>query len=369
MHSANQASESGECRNHRGPVAVYPWAVACVIGRSARVGHLFKLVPVALIVVALAGGAPLGAQATSPRDTDLDRFMAAVLARRDDNWKKLQQYILEERERVQVLGPGGARLFGLVHDYRWFVKDGFFIRSPLVANGVTIGEDERRRKEAEWLRREQRRETRRVERERKRAEEAGETPPPEPAPAADGFADVLRQQSEPSFVRAAYFLRFKFESGRYALVGKETLNGREALRIEYYPERLFDDDDEKTRAERRAEQVAGHDRDRDDDPDDARIQAQLNKVSLITLWVLRNERQIVRYVFDNVDFGFLPGRSVARVEDLRASMTMAEAFPGIWLPQQIEARMAMAFAPGTVEARYDITYSGYKEAGVAVRVR
>jgi hypothetical protein len=50
-------------------------------------------------------------------------------------------------------------------------------------------------------------------------------------------------------------------------------------------------------------------------------------------------------------------------------MTMAEAFPGIWLPQRVEARMAMAFAPGTVGARYDIAYSGYKEAGVTVRVR
>jgi hypothetical protein len=308
----------------------------------------------------------LAAQAPAARDIDLDRFMAAVLARRDDNWKKLQQYILDERERVQVVGPGGARLYGMVHEYRWFVKDGYFVRSPLVANGVTVSEDERRRREADWLRREQRREQRRVERERKEAEAAG-APAPEPAPTPEGFGDVLRQQSEPSFVRAAYFLRFKFESGRYALVGKETVNGREALRVEYYPARLFDDDDHKTRPERRAEQA--RQRGRDDGPDEERIQQQMNKASLVTLWILRDERQIVRYVFDNVDFGFLPGRSVARVEDLKASMTMAEAFPGIWLPQQVEARMAMAFAPGTVEARYDIGYSGYKEAGVTVRVR
>jgi hypothetical protein len=299
------------------------------------------------------------AQVPAARDTDLDRFMAAVLARRDDNWKKLQQYILDERERVQVVGPGGARLYGMVHDYHWFVKDGYFVRSPLVANGVTVSEEERRRREANWLRREQRREQRRVER-------AG-APAPDPPPTPEGFGDVLRQQSEPSFVRAAYFLRFKFESGRYALVGKETVNGREALRVEYYPARLFDDDDHKTRPERRAEQA--RQRGRGDRPEEERIQQQMNKASLVTLWILRDERQIVRYVFDNVDFGFLPGRSVARVDDLTASMTMAEAFPGIWLPQQVEARMSMAFAPGTVEARYDIGYSGYKEAGVTVRVR
>ena len=97
---------------------------------------------------------------------------------------------------------------------------------------------------------------------------------------------MLRQQSEPSFVQAAYFLRFKFESGRYALAGKETLNGQEVLRIEYYPARLFDDDDEKTRPERRAEQASGR-RGDDDDPDGERIQQQLNKSSLVTLWILR----------------------------------------------------------------------------------
>ncbi len=320
------------------------------------------------LVAALAAFATsLSAQVPAARDTDLDRFMATVLARRDDNWKKLQQYILDERERVQVVGPGGARLYGMEHDYRWFVKDGYFIRSPLAANGVTVSEAERRRREADWLGSEQRREKRRVERERKAAEAAG-APAPEPPATPEGFGDVLRQQSEPSFVRAAYFLRFKFESGRYALVDKETVNGREALRVEYYPARLFDDDDHKTRPERRAEQARGRGRDVDG-PDEERIQQQMNKASLVTLWILRDERQIVRYVFDNVDFGFLPGRSVARVDDLKASMTMAEAFPGIWLPQQVEARMAMAFAPGTVEARYDIGYSGYKEAGVTVRVR
>ena len=29
--------------------------------------------------------------------SDLDAFMARVLARRDDNWKRMQQYVLDER--------------------------------------------------------------------------------------------------------------------------------------------------------------------------------------------------------------------------------------------------------------------------------
>src|ERR1044072_7119134 len=39
----------------------------------------------------------------SEAQTDLDAFMRQVLARRDDNWKKLQQYILDER----CAGRGG----------------------------------------------------------------------------------------------------------------------------------------------------------------------------------------------------------------------------------------------------------------------
>ena len=166
-----------------------------------------------------------------------------------------------------MLGPGGARLYGLVRDYRWFVKDGYFVRSPLVANGVTVSEEVRRKEEGEWLRREQRREQRRTEREREKAKQAGEPLPAEPEPTPEALGDVLRQQSEPSFVRAAYFLRFRFEAGRYALAGKETLGGREVLRVEYYPARLFDDEaDDKTRPERRAEQA----RRKDDDHDPTR---------------------------------------------------------------------------------------------------
>jgi hypothetical protein len=95
----------------------------------------------------------------------------------------------------------------------------------------------------------------------------------------------------------------------------------------------------------------------------------MNKTALITLWVLRDEQQIVRYVFDNVDWGFLPGRSLLRFDDLTASMRMHEAFPGIWLPQAIAARLRVATALGRTGASYDVTYSDYRQAGVTVRVK
>ena len=80
--------------------------------------------------------------------------MAQVLARRDENWRKLQQYVLDERERASLLGPGGVRLYGLARDYTWYIRDGVFVRSPLRFDGVALSAEERDKYEREWLDRE-----------------------------------------------------------------------------------------------------------------------------------------------------------------------------------------------------------------------
>ena len=95
----------------------------------------------------------------------------------------------------------------------------------------------------------------------------------------------------------------------------------------------------------------------------------MNKTSLVTLWVLRDEKQIVRYVFDNVDWGFLPGRSVVRLDDVTASMRMHEAFPGVWLPQAIAARVRARHGPRADRRPLRRDLRDYKQAGVTVRVR
>ena len=46
--------------------------------------------------------------------TDLEAFMQQVLASRDANWKKLQQYVLDEREVIELTGPGRIRSGGNV---------------------------------------------------------------------------------------------------------------------------------------------------------------------------------------------------------------------------------------------------------------
>jgi hypothetical protein len=68
----------------------------------------------------LDGSLPANLSAQS----DLDAFMEKVLARRDDNWKKLQQYVLEEKEGVRshrarpLPALGHAPRIQLVHPRR-----------------------------------------------------------------------------------------------------------------------------------------------------------------------------------------------------------------------------------------------------------
>ena len=49
---------------------------------------------------------------------------------------------------------------------------------------------------------------------------------------------------------------------------------------------------------------------------------------------------------------FFPGRSLVRVDDLKATMQMAQAFPNVWLPRSIEMNFGMMLAVGAVDATY-----------------
>jgi len=294
--------------------------------------------------------------------SELDAFMAQVLARRDDNWKKLQQYVLDERERAELLGPGRVRLYGLARDYTWYIRDGAFVRSPVRFDGVALSEDERRKYEREYLERD-------AQRAKEHAAKEGAAAPL-PAGGAPSEADTLaRLTREPQFVSAAYFLRFKFEPGHYAFAGRENYEGTPVYKIEYYPARLFNDDEpEPGDSAPDPKEKARHD-EHGKDPADERIQRQLNKVALVTLWIEPTAHQVLRYTFQNIGMDFLPGRSVVRIDDLQASMRMREAFPHVWLPRGIEGEGSMTLASGTYTVRYRTEYENYREATVKARIR
>lgn len=299
-------------------------------------------------LMAIAAGVIAAAQ-----PTDLDAFMRQVLARRDENWKKLQQYVLDERETLDVHGPGHAPIFGGRREYTWYIRDGFFVRSPVKFDGVTITESDRRKYEADFLKREQEREKRR---------RGGDAIADQaPAASSDGTANdldgLLKQTRQPQFISSAYFLRFKFEEGKYAFVGRETIDGRDTLRIEYYPARMFTTTDRRRRS-----------RSETDKAYDAEFQRLMNKVALVTLWVEPDAHQIVKYTFNNVGFDFFPAQWLVHVDDLNATMMMGEPFPGIWLPRNLELNAALTLAVGQFDVRYALDYHDYRQPDVKTKV-
>jgi len=316
----------------------------------------------ATLVIGLCALVPVNAA-----QSDLDAFMQKVIVKRDDNWKKFQQYVLDEREQVELRGPGKLPIWGERREYTWYLRDGFFVRSPVKANGVTISEEERRRYEANFLRREEARERRRTQVGPVVVE--GSTPPPiERAAAVEGDAPtdaqgLIRQSREPQFISSAYFLKFKFEEGKYAFVGRETVDGRELLKVEYYPERLFSKE-QNSRQHRRDMDIKLK-----DDNYEATIEQMLNKVSMVTLWIEPSAHQIVKYDFTNVNLDFLPGAWLVRLTDAKASMEMHMPFPDVWLPKGIDMYFSMMLAVGEMDARYRITYENYKLATTVSRIK
>lgn len=301
-------------------------------------------------LLAMAGLAALLAFAPAlDAQSDLDAFMREVLLKRDDNWKKLQQYVLDEREVIELRGPSHTPIWGERRDYTWYLRDGFFVRSPVRFNGAPISEADRVQYEREFLERVKERD-----RHRHRLEDE---PPLQPT-APTGTDALIRQTRQPEFISSAYFLRFKFEQGQYAFVGREQLDGREVLRIEYYPARLFGGTDR-----RRGATTSDADR-----AYDAEFQRLLNKVSLVTLWIEPNAHQIVRYTFDNVSFDFLPAQWLVHVENAHAVMNMSQAFPDVWLPRDVDMTVAMTLAAGRFDVHYGLEYHDYKRADVATNV-
>jgi hypothetical protein len=277
-----------------------------------------------VLSVAIVPVSTLGAQ------SDLDAFMRDVVAKRDDNWKKLQQYVLDERQVIELRGPSRAPIWGERREYTWYIRDGFFVRSPVRFNGVAISEKRGR----------------------------GGDVPADPGDAPKDVDGLIRQTRQPAFISSAYFLRFKFEEGKYALVGREQLDGREVLRVEYYPARLFGGTDRRR----------GRGASEKDLEYDAEIQRLMNKVALVTLWIEPKAHQIVRYTFDNVSFDFLPAQWLVHVDDVHASMNMGQPFPDVWLPRDLDMGVKLTLAMGQFDVHYGVEYHDYKRADVATKV-
>jgi hypothetical protein len=318
---------------------------------------------IAASAVASARGAapPLAAQA------DLNIFMKEVLERRDENWKKLQQFILDETEKIEVRGLGGMPMWGQHREYQWFIREGIFVKSPVTSDGVKIGDADRQKYEDAFFERQKARDKKRAEQAAKNAADvpATDVPPASSADAGGGVDAIIKQTAQPQFVDSAYFMEFKFDGGQYALAGKEQFEGHDVLRIEYYPTKLFDVDGSENRK-------------KDGKPRDPKsrgaqfektLEHLMNKNSLVTIWVEPKAKQIVKYTFDNVQLDYFPAAWLARMEALRATMTMSEPFKGVWLPRDLEFQFSALLAVGPFDVRYRLQYHDYREAVTSGRIK
>ena len=299
---------------------------------------------------------------------ELDRLMEQVLARRDENRLARQQYVFDEVEQFTVTGYDGEVYNAFTREYVWYRREGVFVRSPVRIDGVTPGEADWRRYEAEWMEDEARR--------ARNLRDASENPcagggAAEPPPRADGTEEKDDEPSDrsdpadlaaaadlrPRFLSESYWLDFEFEPGNYYFAGREQLAGREVLRIEYLPERLFDErEPDDGECDRPAIRVPG-------------AQDEFNKGALVTLWIDPAEQQIVRFTFDNIGFEFLPLRWLIRLDALTASMTMGRPLDNVWLPERIDASGVMTMASGSTTVAYSRTFSDYREARTGGRLR
>ena len=339
------------------------------------------------VLLALAASSPLPARAeqaapaAAQAGNEIDRFMERVLENRDASWRRIGDFVLREVLTLDVDGPAGLPISGFRHEYEWYVREDAVVRSPRRFDGVDIGEAERREYEADWLRRQERREAERREEEGQvsvrisptegvtveqlrageEAEAAAAEAVADDAPAAAEAAGPVAGQREaeaadperlePEFITdAGYFLEFPFEPGNYYLAGYETIAGREAVKIEYYPTDLFEDGSEPESERER------------------RIAEGFAKTSLVTLWIDPELHEVVRYTFENVGLDFLPGRWLVRVEGWHASIEMAQPIGGVWLPSRMVLTGSATTALGAFEMRLTREYSDYREALTSGRV-
>ena len=248
---------------------------------------------------------------------DIDAFMNKVLERREVNWEQYYNYFGHERETLSIGGSlSGLPIQGFEKEYLWYVRDGYVVRSPVSVDGVPVPSEERNRAEEKW-----------IERQKKREKE--------------------RNPDRETF------LGFRFEPGNYFYAGRETLEGRDVVVVEYYPEEgPWNDEDDESESEEERD-----------------IEAKISKTLLVKMWIDPEEHQIVRMSLDNAGFDFLPARWLLQLDTVEATLTMAKPFESVWLTDSIEAYGKLTTAGGGIELRYKTHFYDYARAETSATYR
>jgi hypothetical protein len=249
---------------------------------------------------------------------DIDTFMKKVLEQRQVNWDQLHDYFCKERAVLTMEGSlDGVPMQGFEREYLWFVKDGYFVRSPVAADGVPISSEERERDEARWI-------------------------------------EGLKKREKERGPDRETFFGFKFEPGNYFYAGRREVDGQEVVIVEYYPDKgPWNDEAEE----------------KEDSEEEKQIMAQLSKVLLITMEVDPAEHQIVRMTMDNAGFDFLPASWLLQVDTIEASLAMHQPLGDVWLPRDMSGYGRVSTAAGDIEVHYRSTFYDYAKAKTGATYR
>lgn len=246
-------------------------------------------------------------------ETDLDMFMKKVLERREANWEKVQDFIFREKEVLELQGFDIAAEESFRKEYDWFYRGGNLVRRLVRSDGVKVDGPEEK-----W--------------------------------------DPERRKKKQPLTRKNFF-GFKFEPGNYFLVGRAEFEGRKVLVVEYYPQHLFEDEDD-----------AG-DKKEEDEAAERDFEQAFEKTSQVKLWILPEEHQIVKMTFDNVGLEFLPYRWLVRIDDISATLIMDRPISNVWLPREITASGKVSTAAASLTVKYERKFFDYRKADVKVRMK
>lgn len=246
---------------------------------------------------------------------DIDTLMERALENRYTAWRTLGDFTLRSTLSVDVEAPLEFPYSRLRREYEWYVLDGMAVRSPVRIDGLDIGPDDRRDAEEDWRRGERRRR-----------------------------AHGDPQDLAPRFVSDAFYgTEFPFEPGAYYFAGRDTVAGRDVVRIEYYPTGL------------------------DDKASSPRLNQGFNKTSLVTFWVDPEAEQIAKYAFANAGMDFLPLQWLARVEGFEASAEMTP-IGGVWMPARTTVSGRIKTAAGAFQGSITQEFFDYREAETGARL-
>ena len=266
-----------------------------------------------VLVAAVAWASAMPTARTQANDIDL--LMERVLENRYTAWRTLGDFTLRSTLAVDLEAPLEFPYSRLRREYEWYVLDGVAVRSPVRVDGLAIGRDDRRDAEKDWRRGERRRR-----------------------------AHGDPQDLAPRFVSDAFYgTEFPFEPGAYYFAGRDTVAGREVVRIEYYPAGL------------------------DDKASNPRLNQGFNKTSLVTFWVDPEAEQIAKYAFRNEGMDFLPLQWLARVEGFEASAEMTP-IGGVWMPLRTTVSGRIMTAAGAFQGSITQEFFDYREAETGARL-